>query len=309
MRYTDMFKAIIKAFLPVAAVFLLLFAAYGEAEARAGRGGGSFGYRGSRTYSAPVKQAPPRQQQATKPQGAQAPAQAQQMAPRSGLFGGLAAGLAGGVIGSLLFSSLGNAAVGPGAGGIGMLDILLIGGAIFLVMRFFRRRPQQNDFLGGRQAAGGVRSGDPDGLDAGLGDIRRMDAVFDEEHFMAEAIDIFFTVQAAWVRGDADRLSPVVAPQALETLRAEMDRIRSRGLFNRVEGLAIKDTAITEAWQERGTDCITLKITASAVDCLVNASGETVEGSSSEAIQFTEYWTFAREIGKDWRLSAIQQPS
>lgn len=305
-----------KIFLSIFSVFLLLLGAYADAEARAGRSGGSFGYRGSRTYSQPVRQAPPRQQQATQPQSA--PQVQQPMAPRGGgLFGGLAGGLAGGILGGLLFSSLGHAAMGPGAsGGLGILDILLIGVGIFLVIGFFRRKKaashagmnqqQAGDFLGGRQAR---PVGQQDDMNTGLGDIRRMDSYFDEEHFMSEAIDIFFNVQAAWVRGEADRLGSIVAPQALETLRGELDSLKSRGLINRVEGLAMKDAAMTEAWQEKGTDYITLKITASAKDYLVDGGGKTVEGSSTEPVEFTEYWTFAREIGKDWKLSAIQQPS
>lgn len=317
MRYIKEFMNNMKFFLSIAAAFLLVIGAYyDDAEARAGRSGGSFGYRGSRTYSAPVKQAAPRQQTT---QAQPSPQMQQPMAPRGGgLFGGLAGGLAGGILGGLLFSSLGHAAMGPGAaGGLGILDILLIGVGIFLIIRFFKRKKESlsgigqqpaDDFLGGRQARS-VPQPAPDDMSTGLGDIRRMDGYFDEEHFMTEAIDIFFNVQAAWVRGDADRLGSIVAPQAIETLRNELQSLKSRGLVNRVEGLAIKDSVMTEAWQEKGTDYITLKLTASALDYLVDGSGNIVEGSSKDPVVFTEYWTFAREIGKDWKLSAIQQPS
>jgi predicted lipid-binding transport protein (Tim44 family) len=238
------------------------------------------------------------------------------MAPRSGMFGGglfsgLAGGLAGGILGGLLFSSLGHAAVGPGAGGgLGFLDIILIGVGIFLLINFFKKRKKStstDDFLGGRKAGSAVPVAG--GLDEGLGDIRRMDGYFDEEHFMTEAIDIFFNVQAAWVRGDVNQLRAVIAPKALETLSGELEELKKKGLVNRVEGISLKDSAITEAWQEKGTDYITLKLTASAVDYITDGSGTVVEGSSTEASTFTEYWTFAREIGKDWKLSAIQQPS
>lgn len=290
------------------AAFFILFLAVEDSFARAGRsGGGSFGYRGSRTYSAPVKQAPTRQQ-TTQQQGT-APQQQPMAAPRAGgLFGGLAGGLAGGIIGGLLFSSLGHAAMAPGAsGGLGILDIVLIGAGIFLIMRFFKRRKQSTEeFLGGRKAA---NSSVPGGLDEGLGDIRRMDGYFDEEHFMTEAIDIFFNVQGAFGRGDIDQLRSVIAPRALETLKAQVEELSARGLVNRIEALAMKDAAITEAWQEKGTDYITLKFTASAMDYLEDREGNVVEGSKAEPALFTEYWTFAREIGKDWKLSAIQQAS
>lgn len=295
-----------KYYLSLAAMLVLLFGAFEESYARAGRSGGSFGSRGSRTYSAPAQSAPPRTQQATQQA---APQMQQQMAPRgAGLFGGLAGGLAGGILGGLLFSSLGHAATAPGAaGGLGIIDILLIGGGIFLIVRLFRRKKSTEDFLGGRKTSSGVAP--QNGLEAGLGDISRMDGYFDEEHFMAEAIDIFFNVQSAWVRGNVDQISSIVAPRALETLRGQIDELRGKGLVNRVEGLAIKDSAITEAWQEKGTDYITMKLKASALDYVVDGSGSVVEGSNTEPVVFTEYWTFAREIGKDWKLSAIQQPS
>jgi len=308
-----------KLLLTLAAALFIFLGAVDDADARAGRsGGGSFGYRGSRTYSAPVKQAPTRTQQTTQGQSA-APQQPMGMAPRGGgffgggLFAGLAGGLAGGILGGLLFSSLGHAAVGPGAaGGLGLLDILLIGGGIFLLISFFRRRKKStDDFLGGRKAGASVpvAGGLPGSMEEGLGDIRRMDGYFDEEHFMTEAVDIFFNVQAAWVRGDVDQLKAIIAPKALETLRGELEELKKKGLINRVEGISLKDSAITEAWQEKGTDYITLKLTASAVDYITDGSGKVVEGSSTEAATFTEFWTFAREIGKDWKLSAIQQPS
>lgn len=301
-----------KLFLPLAALFLLLFGAFDESYARAGRSGGSFGYRGTRTYSAPQQNPPVRQQttqQAGQQPGQQATAQSAPMGPRGGgLFGGLAGGLAGGILGGLIFSSFGHAGVAPGAsGGVGILDILLIGAGIFMIMRFFRKKKSTDDFLGGRKAAIGVPAAGS--LEAGLGDISRMDGYFDEEHFMTEAIDIFFNVQAAWVRGDVDQLRSIVAPQALETLRAQLDELKDKGLVNRVEGVAIKDSAITEAWQEKGTDFITLKIAASALDYVVDPSGKVVDGSNTEPVRFTEYWTFGREIGKDWKLSAIQQPA
>lgn len=307
-----------KLLLTLAAALFIFLGAVNDADARAGRSGGSFGYRGSRTYSKPVQQAPQRTQQTTQAQSAAPQQQPLGMAPRSGMFGGglfagLAGGLAGGILGGLLFSSLGHAAVGPGAGGgLGILDILLIGGGIFLIISFFRKRKKStDDFLGGRKAGSSVHvsGGMPGSMEEGLGDIRRMDGYFDEENFMTEAVDIFFNVQAAWVRGDVDQLKAIIAPKALETLRGELEELKSKGLVNRVEGISMKDAAITEAWQEKGTDYITLKLTASAVDYITDGSGKVVEGSNTEAATFTEYWTFAREIGKDWKLSAIQQPS
>ena len=101
----------------------LLLIATDDAFAKRFGGGRSFGSRPSysKSYSSPTKQ-----QSATRQPGQTA------ARPRSGmwgLFGGL---LAGGLLGSMLF--------GGGFSGIGFMDILLIGGGIWLLMRFLRSR-------------------------------------------------------------------------------------------------------------------------------------------------------------------------
>src|SRR5437762_6743443 len=112
----------------------LLLVDTGTLWARAG-GGGS---RGSRSYSAPARPAP----SPVAPANPMSPARpsAQPAPQRPGIFGGLMGGIAGfalgGLIGSLLFGGMGQ---GFG-GGVGLLEILLIGGGIFLLLRAFRGR-------------------------------------------------------------------------------------------------------------------------------------------------------------------------
>src|SRR5262245_40835581 len=113
--------------IPLAGMALCAFvlAQSGEAWARAG-GGGS---RGSRSYSSPVRPTPANPGMPSSPSRSyNQPAPAAASQPRSGLFGGLMGGLAGfalgGLLGSLLFGGLGHGF------GIGLFDILLIGGGI-----------------------------------------------------------------------------------------------------------------------------------------------------------------------------------
>ena len=55
---------------------------------------------------------------------------------------GLAGFAIGGLIGSMLFGGLGHGL--GGFGGIGLLEMLLIGGAIYLLFRFLRNRQTQS---------------------------------------------------------------------------------------------------------------------------------------------------------------------
>ena len=139
------------------AVALIISLSPQDSQARVG-GGGSLGSRGSRSYSRPA--APPSQsspyQQAT-PQPAPRPYspppyQAPQPAG-GGFFRSMAGGIAGGLLGGMLFRSLGSGGMGGGGwgggGGIGIFEILLIGGVLFLIYRFIKSRreaaqPDQN---------------------------------------------------------------------------------------------------------------------------------------------------------------------
>src|SRR5215470_9134463 len=101
-----------------------------DAFARAG-GGSSGGSRGSRGLSSPSSPAPT---SPTRP-AAPAPTSPQPTPSRWGGLGGMLGGLLiGGLLGSLLFGGHG--------GGIGLLEILVVGGLIWLALSWMRSRQQ-----------------------------------------------------------------------------------------------------------------------------------------------------------------------
>lgn len=292
----------------------LLFVSYMDefAYARAGRGG-SFGSRGSRTYSAPQRQTstPTTPQRQVNQQ--QNPQYNQPMAPQGGGFmRSLAGGLVGGLIGGLLFSSLGHAAgFGSAGAGIGLLDILLIGFGIFMLVRFFRRKKPEASYSyqssGDSAYQAPAQSYEPQ-AEPVTASVRRFDPSFDEKAFREEATDIFFKVQSAWKGRDMKTVESLLAPEILKVMRGQADEMKRDGRVNRLENIAVKDIFITEAWQEEGVEYITLKIDASVLDYVTDESGGVIEGSSTDPVKFSEYWTFVRSIGSGrWRLSAIQQ--
>ena len=290
-----------------------------DAWARAG-GGSSGGSRGSRSYSSPAPASPSRPSQPAAP-----PSSFQQPQPqRPGWGGALMGGLAGFALGGLLGSMLFGGGMGGGfGGGIGLMEILLIGGGIFLLFRMMRNRqtaPQPASGYG--QGYGGpqpqaqpqlyqaqaVESG-PSDLERGVSNIRQMDAGFDPARFSDTASDIFFKVQAAWMARDIRQASAGVTPEMADTLQKDCDRLRGQGRINRLENIAVRSVTVTEAWQESGQDYVTVHFLASLLDYTVDeGSGQVVEGSRTEPVKFEEYWTFVRPVGPNaWKLSAIQQ--
>ncbi|HTK92039.1 MAG TPA: Tim44 domain-containing protein [Verrucomicrobiae bacterium] len=295
-----------------------------DAWARAG-GGGSSGSRGSRSYSAPAapssspgssslnRPAPP------PPTSYQQPAPA----PRPGWgFGGMLGGLLlGGLIGSLFFGGMGY-----GGGGIGLLEIVLIGVLAYVAISFLRRRQSAPAVPAGyadpgaspvpwhpEPAQGTAVTDTPAATDAdlarGLSHIRQMDPRFDPARFAEPASDIFFRVQAAWMARDMGGVRPVLTEEMAASMQAQCDQLRAQRRVNRLENVAVRAVDLTEAWQERGQDFVSVRFLASLLDFTTDESGtQVIEGSRTEPVKFEEYWTFTRPVGLGaWRLSAIQQ--
>src|SRR2546425_11967749 len=286
--------------------------------ARAGSGGS----RGTRSYSSPATPSSPSSpSQVTTPP----PASSQQPMQRPGMFGGLMGGLAGfalgGLLGSMLFGGMGGGGFG---GGLGLLELLLIGGAVFFLFRMLRGRQAARPepaYAGAGSAynAGGQGWSTAGGgttlealpsvsdLDRGIEHIRGMDASFDHDGFAEFAKAAFGDVQGGIVKRDLSGVQDRLTPQEYARLQAQCDQLRGARRTNRIERVRINRAQMTEAWQESGQDWVTVYLSVSMVDYTVDdATGAVVEGSVTP-VDIEEYWTFTRPVGpKPWRLSAIQ---
>jgi predicted lipid-binding transport protein (Tim44 family) len=307
-----------------------------DAWARVG-GGRSFGSRGSRSFTAPRSTpapAPVAPSQGAKQYGAPAAP-----APASSPFGGggflrsMAGGLAGGMLGAMLFRSLGFAggAGGTGSaggtdGGIGMMDILLIGALLYGIYWFIKRRRRVQAAANApgaycREAlatdpglaAPAMQPYEPapqeSDIAAGLHHIRQMDPPFEEKSFTDGCLDLFFRIQGAWTNRDMTGVRNLLTDEMFTTFTGEAEQLRAKKRVNRLENIAVRAVEIMEIWQEKGEDFITVKVYANLLDYTVDeGSGEVLSGSKTEPVKFSEFWTFTRPVGDHpWKLSAINQ--
>lgn len=310
----------------VLAVLLLIPALWAaDAWARAG-GGSSSGSRGSRSYSAPAS---PSTSPSSRPS---TPASSyQQPAPqRSGWgagLGGMLGGLVlGGLIGSLLFGGMGHL----GGGGIGLLEIAIVGALVYFGFSYMRRRqqavaagpagyadpqlappswkPEPTSRSAAVLDAPGAGAVDTD-LTRGIAHIRQMDPGFDPARFGEMASDVFFRLQGAWMTRDMGGMRGALTEEMYKTLQAQCDQLRAERRVNRLENIAVRSVEPTETWQEEGRDFVTVRFLANLLDYTTDESGtQLVDGNRTEPVKFEEFWTFTRPVGPGaWRLSAIQQ--
>jgi predicted lipid-binding transport protein (Tim44 family) len=304
------------AFLALAAA---LTVASPVAEARPG-GGGSFGSRGSRTYAPPsaTPTAPgggmtmQRSQTAPSPgmgsPGMQAPA-----APGRRFGGGFFAGLLGaGLLGALLgggfFGGLGGL-----ASMIGLLfQVGLVVAVVMLALRFFRRRnepagagaPYARSSYEGLQGPGGPVGGAGGGMAGGARPQQTRPVQVGPADYQAFE-RLLGDIQDAYSREDRVTLGNLTTPEMAGYFDEELRNNAARGVVNKISDVKLLQGDLAEAWGEDRTDYATVAMRYALKDVMVErAGGRIVQTDSSEA---TELWTFQRQPGRGWVLSAIQQ--
>jgi predicted lipid-binding transport protein (Tim44 family) len=296
------------------------------------RRGGSFGSRGMRTYQSapPTRTAPqptaPIERSMTPSTGQTNPArQPQAVSQRppfmNGFGGSLLRGLMlGGLIG-LLF--------GYGFGGLAgmfgfILQALLIGGAIMLLVRVFRSAQSSAPAMAGNSPkVGGFayrdappRSGDassfgiPRGASQPHGALHLDDS--DEISLTQDDLDTFehrlTEIQDAFGREDHAALRRLATQEMVSYLSEELAENAKNGLRNDVSEIRLLQADIAESWREGDRDYATAAMLYSSRDVMRDrASGRIVEGDADRPTESTELWTFTRQNGGDWKLSAIQQ--
>ena len=288
------------------------------------RRGGSFGSRGSRTYSSPASTrlspgyTPPVSRSMTdrSSYGASqyAPAYRPNYYParRPGLFGGFGGGmLAGLVTGGLIGHFLGHGYGWGGGMGGGLLPLLfqlaLLAGGVWLAMRLFRRSsatpPAQYDaplpYTPSNFATTAAYGTGSPAIDITLTNA-------DQEAFER----LLAQLQEAFGREDYGRLREITTPEVMSYLAEELSDNATHGRRNDVTGTRLIDGEVSEAWHEDGKDYATIVMRYESIDVMRDrVNGTMLSGDPRQPTETTELWTFVRQAGgwSSWKVSAIQE--
>jgi predicted lipid-binding transport protein (Tim44 family) len=227
---------------------------------------------------------------------------------RPGLLGGLAAGFLGaGLLGMLfgggMFSGLGGLSSIFGL----ILQIGLIIIVVRLAMSWWQRRNTPAPAYAGAPAAGpGAQSSFRSGMGFGLGSggsapLEILPADYEAfERLLGE-------IQAAWSNEDVAKLHTLATPEMVSYFTKDLEQNKANNDVNKVSDVKLLQGDLAEAWREGETDYASVAMRFSLVDkTLERATGRLVSGSDTP-VEATEVWTFARQRGANWELSAIQQ--
>jgi predicted lipid-binding transport protein (Tim44 family) len=314
MKFTQRARGIVQTMAVILSLALpVMLAVSSSADARIG-GGVSSGSRGSRTFSAPpsTSTAPgttqPFNRTMTQPgsPGVGAPAGGGFFnRPGMGLFGGLAAGFLGAGLLGMLF---GGGMFG-GLGGLSsifglILQIGLIIMVVRLAMSWWQRR-HETAYAGAPAAGMGgpstFRTGSGFGLGSGSAPLEIGPSDYEAfERLLGE-------LQTAWSNEDIAKLHTLATPEMVSYVTQDIAEHKAQNLINTVSDVKLLQGDLAEAWREGDTDFASVALRYSLIDKTVDrASGRLVKGSE-QPTEVTEVWTFLRERGANWELSAIQQ--
>ena len=146
-----------------------------------------------------------------------------------------------------------------------------------------------------------------------LDEIRAADAKFDPVDFIAGARIAFEMILAAFAKGDAKALRPLLNDQVFENFNGAIEE-RSRDkqrLETTLVGILSADIVGAEFAKDTNEARVSIKFVSQQISVTKDEEGRIVAGDPSEVANITDVWTFQRQVKSrdpNWVLVATESP-
>jgi predicted lipid-binding transport protein (Tim44 family) len=207
-----------------------------------------------------------------------------------------------------------------------LVQIALIGGLIYLAVRLFRCRrepalaeagaggPMQRSTQDFSQNGSGTAAPSASlGLGAGAGLSASGQGAYtqpitigpDDYAAFERALQ---NIQVAYGREDVAAVWELATPEMAGYFQEELNENARKGVINKISGVKLLQGDLSEAWREGSTEYATVAMRYAIQDWKVDRTSQrVVAGDPSKVEEVVEIWTFRRDNGGLWKLSAIQQ--
>ena len=260
----------------------------GDADARRFGGGMSFGKQR-------MKQSMPRMQRQTTSQ--RSALSGQRGFARTGMMGMIGGLALGGLLGAMFF--------GGAFEGINFFDILIIGGGLWLLFWFMRRKAQPMAYAnqyGQHSEPQGQADADIHSQGEQVTGGKMLRPEINEKHFLGAARDIYMRMQKAWDSGDIEDIREFCTAEIADRISRDMQDTAT----NRTE-VATLNAEIADSWIESDLEWVAVNYTAMLREQTLDESGSAVEDETTEV---NEIWIFQHNPSTEdptWYLAGIQQ--
>lgn len=131
------------------------------------------------------------------------------------------------------------------------------------------------------------------------------DPTFDVARFLDGAQAAYRLILESFWKGDLEAMRPHVDGHVFDAFAAAVEQRAADGLVLDNRLVAIEQAVIAGAEVQRKVALVTVRFEADIAAVTRNAAGDVVAGSTSDAVQTRDRWTFRRDIGANdpnWQL-------
>lgn len=153
------------------------------------------------------------------------------------------------------------------------------------------------------QALGPAPTSDPNDLaylptaGPGVRALLAADPSFDVARFLEGAQAAYRLILESFWKGDLDTMRPHVDGHIYDAFAGAVEQRAKDGLVLDNRLVAIEQAVIAGAEVERKIALVTVRFEADIAAVTRNAAGDVVAGSTSDAVQTRDRWTFRRDVG------------
>ncbi len=117
------------------------------------------------------------------------------------------------------------------------------------------------------------------------------------------AYKYFSEIYDAWSEMQWQKVRHLLSDRLYESYNFWIEAYKREHLQNRLDNLSIKKIDMAAIETDKYYEAFTVRIFASCYDYVVNREGKIIGGSKKKARYFSEYWTFMRRSGVDFKES------
>lgn len=120
--------------------------------------------------------------------------------------------------------------------------------------------------------------------------------------FKETIVKQFFTeIYKSWSENKINKVRPFISERIYESFSFWIDNYESLGRTNKLDDINISNIELAKVELDKFYEAFTVRISASCFDYTVDRSNKVIGGSKSKKRNFSEYWTFVRRTGVEFK--------
>lgn len=178
--------------------------------------------------------------------------------------------------------------------------VLIIAGAIWLIRRINRNNSNEFSTITEEEPMTYAYESVTPVTDRSVSELTSTDR--DDFNFVHKDI------QNAWSEQNVEEMRKYLTAEMFSYFDHNLRNNMSQGVINVISNYSLVSSNPTQYWQEGDEEYVTVDFVWNAVDYVKDSkTSDVVDGDANKPVEAREFWTFCRQNGGYWILTAIQQ--